>query len=257
MTFLNSLLYYFFFFFINLDLIAMTVMAVGLVLLFSKRFVLGRKMLAVFTLVFLVINISPLGPWMIMKLENMVTRPSELPKDVDGIIMLGGAFALRETQERGHAVYNKAGPRFLEYVELAHRYPHAKIILTGNAIEAKYGEEILLSLGISKNRLIIDNNSRGTEDHPKKLENLLDKSKKYMLVTSAFHMPRGLLLFQGSGYNVVPFPVDYQTPGKMSMTSWMAYVLQRLTPMAFKQAWIEWAGLTTYYVNGLTKTWYP
>lgn len=255
---IGTFLYSFFFILINLDLLTLVGMIVAVGLLFSKRALFGKKLLLITFSIFLFVNVSPVGPWMIMKLEDMVARPP-LPheKDISGIIVLGGVLDLLSTKERGEPVYNKVASRLQEAASLAQHYPHTKIILTGNALEGRWAERALTNLGISKNRLIIENESRGTEDHPQKLETLLDKSKAYLLVTSAFHMPRGLLLFEGMKYKVIPYPVDYQTSGVMSFSSWASYTLQRLTPMAFKQACIEWAGLTTYYINGLTKSWYP
>jgi uncharacterized SAM-binding protein YcdF (DUF218 family) len=255
---ISFVLYYVFFALIHLDILSLCFIAAGALLLFTKRHALGRVIIVLFLSIFALVNMSPLGPWMLIKLENMVARPSLPPEqDIAGIIMLGGSFSLQETQERGEPVYNLAAPRLLEYAELAHYYPHTKVILTGNALEGKYGERVLKNLGIAKKRMLVEDQSRCTEDHPRLLAALLDKTKTYLLVTSAFHMPRSILLFKGAGYNVIPYPVDYHTSGHFSVGSWVSYTLQRLSPIAFKQACIEWAGMTTYYIKGLTRVWYP
>lgn len=256
---MDTLRYYFFWLFINLDLIALVFVFFAAIAFYFKHRNLGIKLVYFSILPLLFTYILPTGPLMIAHLEDMVKRP-DLPKEseIEGIIMLGGAFALIETSERGSPVYNPAGARMLEFIELAHKYPNTKVILTGNKIEAEMGERVLLAHNIDKSRLVIESGSRGTEDHPKNLETIIDKTKTYLLVTSAFHMPRGLLLFQAADdYKVIPYPVDYHTSGKINFTTWMSYLLQRFNPIAFKQAFREWAGLTTYYAKGVTRQWYP
>lgn len=251
---MEILLYYIFWFFINLDLIALGSLILGLFFMARYRPRIAHTFLVSGAFVLIIINLSPLGPWMIMNLEKHVQRPSELPHedDIAGIILLGGSFSLAETKERGEPVFNKAGTRIYQGMDLARKFPRAKLIATGNAIEGEWSERIFLDNGFARDRIIIDSDSRVTHDHGPLLKKLIDPSKKYILVTSAFHMPRSLGLFRKQGFNVSPYPVDYHTPHHMSALFWLSSVLQRSTPMAFKQACIEWAGLVGNYIKGLS-----
>ncbi|MBX9977512.1 MAG: YdcF family protein [Alphaproteobacteria bacterium] len=256
---MEILLYYIFWFFINLDLIALGSLILGLFFMVRYRPKIAHAFLVSGALILIFINVSPLGPWMIMNLEKRVQRPSDLPKDEDigGIILLGGSFSLIETKERGEPVFNKAGTRIYQCMDLARKFSTAKLIATGNAIEGEWSEKIFLDNGFSRERIIIDSDSRTTQDHGPLLKKLIDSSKKYILVTSAFHMPRSLALFKKQGFDVIPYPVDYHAPHHMSRLFWLSSVLQRSTPMAFKQACIEWAGLVGNYVKGLSDEIFP
>ena len=83
--------------------------------------------------------------------------------------------------------------------------------------------------------------------HPKPHE-------KWILVTSAAHMPRSVLLFQHFGWNVIPYPVDYHTDGSMS------YELT-FNPCHIVALWThslhEWVGLLYTYVKGNSETILP
>ncbi len=254
---MDIILYYFFWFFINLDLLALGSLVLGLVFLILKK---CRKALTFFVLgavPLIFINFSPFAPWMFVKFENRIPRPKELPDHVDGLILLGGSFSLLETKERGEPVYNMAGTRIYQFIELAKKFPHAKIISTGNVIESEWTEKIFLEEGIQRHHIVIETDSRTTQDHAVFLKKLIDPKGTYILVTSAFHMPRAVGLFRKEGFNIIPYPVDYHTPGKMSFTFWFAQIRQRITPMAFKQVCTEWAGLTNYYLLGDTNEFFP
>ena len=248
---LDNILYYTFWFLIHLDIIAVVIMTVGTIALFLKRTCFGKRLLIIGLIPFLIINFTPLGPTAIMHLENMLPRPATLPENIDGLILLGGCYALRETAERGEPVYNKAGTRIFQFLDLARHYPKAKILFTGNPLEAKWSEKALIDHGIEKERLVIEGSSSVTLDHPALLKKLVDPTKRYLLVTSAFHMPKAFSHFKREGFtNLIPYPVDYHTSGTFSLTFWYASILQRVAPMAYKQACAEWAGLVRSYIAG-------
>jgi len=247
----DNTLYYIFWVLIHFDIIAVILMVLGMVALWRHKMPLARRLHIIGLIPFLIINFSPLGPVAVMHLENMLPRPTTLPENVDGLILLGGSYALRETAERGEPVYNKAGTRMFQFIDLARHYPKAKIIFTGNPLEAKWSEKAFLEHDFAKDRLVIEGSSTVTLDHPGLLKKLIDPTKKYLLVTSAFHMPKAFSHFQREGFtHLIPYPVDYHTSGKFSLTFWYASVLQRITPMAYKQACVEWAGLIRGYLAG-------
>lgn len=256
---MDSLLYAFFWIFINLDMLCFLSLFIGVIFLFGGQ---KRKVCRVFfipaTFMLILINLSPLGPWMIMTFENQFKTPEELPQNVEGIIFLGGSFSLIETKERNEPVANLVGTRLYHFMSLGRRLPHAKLIATGNAIESEWTAKILHQEGFDPSRILIENESRCTEDHPRLLKDHINSTRKYLLVTSAFNMPRAVGLFEGSGFNnIIPYPVDFHTPGHMSINFWVSSVLQRLTPIAFKQSCIEWAGLITYFIKGLSSNVLP
>lgn len=49
-----------------------------------------------------------------------------------------------------------------------------------------------------------------TADEAVAVKDLISPGKKIILVTSAFHMYRAKRLFEGEGFNVIPYKVDYK-----------------------------------------------
>ena len=277
----TTLLYGFFWIFINLDVMASVVLMFSVIIWFystrkhqpAYKPKLWRCISITALFIFGVINLSPLGPWMIMYLENTHSNPTytdyesvdhddsyalfksaSLPPasyPLQGMIVLGGSLSLIETKERGEPVYNLAGSRVFSALALARTlkrtHPHMKIILTGNELETSNASKIFLNADFSKDHLILESQSCSTQDHPRLLKPFLKvthgNTPHYLLVTSAFHMPRSVALFERAGIPVIPYCVDYHAPHRMSVMFWLSMLLQRLNAVAFKQACLEFAGL--------------
>lgn len=246
-------LQYFFGLIINID-VYLQIILMGLVglMLFSR---ISRSRLAkgmvICLIPYLAINFFPLGRMMIVHLENHIPRPASLTQ-VDGIILLGGSFSLDETADRGEPVYNLAGARLFEFAELAYRYPHAKLVLTGTPLESEYGVKALKSLGIAASRIISENQATNTITNAENAYQLVKPKphEKWLLVTSAFHMPRSYGLFRKQGWKVIPYPVNYLTPGKNPIKKFWHSAYRRTNALAWAVATKEWAGMVNHYLEG-------
>ena len=109
------------------------------------------------------------------------------------------------------------------------RYPNARIVFTGgsanlisnDAKEADYAAEIFESLGIPKSRLIMERASRNTYENAEFTKELVapKPGERWLLVTSAFHMPRSIGLFRKAGFAVEAYPVDWRVGGREDLFS--------------------------------------
>ncbi len=242
--------------FINADLLFQWGMIVALLLWAVGLKVFGRRLLVCMVVPFLILSLTPCGRWMITHLENRFEEHSYLSKDVHGAILLGGAFALKETSVRGKPVFNKAAGRMMAFIELAQRYPHLKLLLTGTPLETHFTKEILQAHHIDMSRVILEKASKNTVDNARlSYETVHPGREKWALVTSGFHMPRSVGLFKKAGWNVVPYPVDYHTTGAYDGVGWGG--LDRLNTTAYSLAVRQWAGLVNNYLEGLSHEIFP
>ena len=108
------------------------------------------------------------------------------------------------------------------------------------------------SLGIDQLRLIIERSSRNTLENAEFSKTLADPrpGERWLLVTSAFHMPRAVGLFRKVGFPVEPYPVDWRTGDTSSLLSFSAVATDGLlkTDIAIR----EWIGLVAYRITGKT-----
>jgi len=197
-------------------------------------------------------------------LENRI--PASMPPDkIDGIIVLAGMVDMEAS--RGELIeLTDQADRIIEGIILAKKYPEAKLIITGgsgylkqdeNLKEAGYLEKLAVSLGISRNRLIVERNSRNTHEHAVAMAKMLpDKKGRWVLITSAFHMPRSAGCFKKQGINIIPYPVDYKTKLKRKL-SLISFLPSLGNIGNFNVAFHEWIGLIAYKTMGYTDSIFP
>ncbi|MBS9720480.1 YdcF family protein [Tianweitania sp. BSSL-BM11] len=208
---------------------------------------------------------SSIGPFALRFLEDRFSRPDPAPQTVAGIIMLGGGMEGAINLKRGGYELNSGGDRLVETAVLARRYPQARIVLSGgNGSLVTEGEgdadsapRLLEGLGLPRDRLMLENKSRDTFENAIFSRDLVQpkKGETWLLVTSAFHMPRSMALFRKAGFDVVPWPVDYRTRGDEMPGLATDNPLDSLS--ATTVALREWIGLTAYWLTGRIDTPFP
>ena len=236
--------------------------AVGLLCLVRGRARAGRRLISVGFLMFLLIGVFPVH---YLALRPLEARFPALPSvdAVAGVIVLGGG----ETPEES-AVWNvpqvtEAGDRFLMALALAHQYPEAKVLFTGGSgklrgsamPEAHVARDLLLGAGLNPERLLLEDRSRNTAENAElSLAIRPEGEGAWLLVTSAFHMPRAVGSFCQAGWTeIVPWPTDFRTSRIAPVIRWdLAGHLDDVTT-----AMKEWLGLVAYRMTGRTHALFP
>ena len=230
----------------------------------------GKKRLAATALVLGLlihgtVSFTNFGYLLMQPLEDRFAVPSPPPETVDAIIMLGGATLEGPSTARQITELNDAGDRLTMTLWLAQEYPAAKIFLSGGRglltdegeAEATTAERFFLNFGIDRERLVLEGESRNTDENVANTKTLLGDSADgtVVLVTSAFHMPRSVGIFEKAGISVIPWPTDYRTPGPEGLGFQIANPVQNVnvTTAAIK----EWVGLLIYNWTGKTSDLFP
>lgn len=205
------------------------------------------------------------GALLLHPLEGRFTRPAEMPSRVDGIVVLGGGFEGAINLARGGYELNSSGDRFVEAAILARRFPQARVVVSGGSGsvflagegDAATAPRLLTALGVARERIEIENRSRDTFENARYSRLLVDpqSGETWLLVTSAFHMPRAVGAFRQAGFPVVPWPVDYKTSGRERPGPAEDNALDSLrnTSIAIR----EWIALAAYRLAGRTPTLLP
>lgn len=211
----------------------------------------------------------PIGDWFIQPLEQRFSQPTEWPVELDGIILLGGGEDLKRSLSWNTAEIGLAGDRYIAAKKLADLYPNLPIIFTGGSgslqlqntgKEAHIASQLLTDLGIDPARLIIESESRNTYENFHNIQPIIhslssDKSSgRYLLITSAFHMPRSVGIARKFNINVVPYPVDFRS-NRADLRRLDFDLFDHLKTL--EPGWREWIGLTVYYWTNKTNQWFP
>jgi uncharacterized SAM-binding protein YcdF (DUF218 family) len=239
-------------------------LVLGVALLFTRWRTTGRALLALVALAVLLITVTPLPYWAVSLLENRVPAPQRLPAEIDGVIVLGGPMSGYLSHVHGQPALHDGTERLLALVELGRRYPDAKLVFTGGSgapgqqtyKEADVARDMLGRLGFDADRVIYERDSRNTwENVRNSLEIVRPRpDETWLLVTSAYHMPRALGAFRRAGWEVTPYPVDYRTDGRFAWR-WRRSFLGGLA--ALELAVREFAGLVFYRWSGRSDSLFP
>jgi uncharacterized SAM-binding protein YcdF (DUF218 family) len=237
----------------------------GAILLATRFAALGRTFLVAVVVLLAIAGFSPLGNLLLYPLEARFPRWNSVGGAPDGIVVLGGSIDADISVAHDTPVVRNAADRIIAAAELARRYPNARIVFSGgsanlisnDAKEADYAAEIFETLGIAKSRLIIERQSRNTWENAEFSKALAapKPGERWLLVTSAFHMPRSVGLFRKVGFPVEAYPVDWRV-GTGNDVFWFTNSaidgLSR-TDLAVR----EWMGLIAYRAAGRTNELLP
>jgi uncharacterized SAM-binding protein YcdF (DUF218 family) len=228
----------------------------GLALSWLKRRWISRVLVGLALLLLFVCSFTTFGYVLITPLEQRFERPAE-PPQVDGIVMLGGGMDGEVNSVLGGYELNRSGDRFVEALRLALRHPNARIVIAGGPAalvqqepEALAGKRFFEAFGIAPERILMDDQSRNTEENAQYAKQLAGatEGQTWLLVTSAFHMPRAVGLFRKTDFSVVPWPADYLASGAEGVRIKPDQSPENLAVSSI--ALREWAGLLGYYLTG-------
>ena len=230
---------------------------VGALLSATRFCALGRRLLVAAAVLLAVAAFSPIGRLLLYPLESRFPPWTPAQGAPDGIIVLGGSVDADVSLARDTPVVRRSPDRIIAAAALARRYPNARVVFTGgsprlvsDAREADYAAAIFESLGVDKARLIMERRSRNTVENVEFTRALVapKPGERWVLITSAFHMPRSIGLFRKAGFPVEPYPVDWLVGGSRDAFSFTVLALEGLsrTDIAMR----EWLGLIAYRAMG-------
>jgi uncharacterized SAM-binding protein YcdF (DUF218 family) len=239
--------------------------ALGLLLLPTRFARAGRALAFASLIVLAILGLSPIGNALIIPLEERFPRWDATRGAPDGIIVLGGAISPDISSARDEVALNEAAERLTVVAELALRYPDARIVFSGGSGALLYDEgaeaplalRLLESFGIPRARITLEDRSSNT------LENaVLSKAiaqpkpgERWLLVTSAHHLPRAVGVFRKAGFPVEAYPVDWRTRGAEDALRPFASVGDGLRRS--DTAVREWVGLAVYWLTGHSSELFP
>lgn len=208
---------------IRVETWALVLMALALFGLWRSRRKLAGVSLMILFIGTLALTVFPLGDLLLHPLEAQHSARPDLPQ-IDGIIVLGGAEQTGAYRSWGGPQLNEAGERLIEGAMLAVQHPQARLVFTGGSASvgrsedttdpSKMVREMWMALGIAPDRISLEQNSRNTAENASLTRDLIQPKpgEVWVLVTSAFHMPRAHETFVRNGWEgIVAWPVDFRS----------------------------------------------
>lgn len=202
------------------------VLPVGLtaILLFLTLFLIKKKPKTAFWLVLIsLLLVSAAGnayfsAFLTRSLEWRYMPPTSEVK-ADAIVLLGGGTEAPDTP-RQMVEINSAGDRVLYAAQLYKAGAAPLIILSGGNMSysqarsttpAQEMQAMLVDLGVPQEALVLQSQSQNTAEDAYFTSAILAKKqiRTVILVTSAAHMERALMMFASPEISIIPAPTDY------------------------------------------------
>jgi len=235
----------------------MTAISIAFLLILTPWARLGKWLMGLALLGYVLTAVFPSGYILVNILEERFPQPQGLTEQVDGVIVLGGSFNTALSATRGQVSLIRNVERLTEFIALARTYPHAKLVFTGGIgklsgdgpTEASIAEKFFTEMGMDTTRIQFEGRSRNTAEsaHITFEELKPSEDETWLLVTSAKHVPRAMGLFRKAGWNVLAYPVDYETlPSSYRhfKPSWPGNLFY------ISSAVYEWGGLIVSWLRG-------
>jgi uncharacterized SAM-binding protein YcdF (DUF218 family) len=250
------------FFFVPSNLLAL-VAVLGFVLLTLRLRVAAS--IAAFSLAAIVVAaLSPLGNMLLTPLEQRFPDGQYPTENIEGIIVLGGSYDTESHSYLSTIVLREDTEPLAVMVDLARRYPKAKIIFSGGSedpkdivSEAKTVKGYFISFGIAPDRILTEERSQTTAENARFTADLLHPAprSRWLLVTSGYHMPRAVGAFRKAGFDVIAFPAGLRTHGWRDMWRPENTATDNLRRVDIGVH--EWVGLLDYKLKGYSSEWFP
>jgi uncharacterized SAM-binding protein YcdF (DUF218 family) len=219
----------------------------------------GRRLAATGFVLLLLVGFLPVGHVLSHALENRFPRWNPARGAPDGIVVLGGVIDPMLSRTRRQVSLSESAERVTVIAKLAHDYPNARIVfssgdaglLSKDGAEAHYLYPLLDTFGVPRARVTLEDHARNTAENAAFTKALVKPKpgERWLLVTSAQHMPRAVGCFRRVGFPVEAYPVDYDTPPRMKLrpSTQFGRGLDKADTAVH-----EWLGLVVYWLTGRT-----
>lgn len=184
----------------------------------------SRALVALALLGMLVTAWKPLPEAVLRALESRYPEmaPDAKLEGYAGVVVLGGGLESGRTQmAHVQPMLNDAGERMTATVAVLRQNSGLRVVFTGGEgmlmgvgqTEAERAKIFFDSLGVKDSQVQYESASRNTYENAVLTAKLpgVDPTQRWLLMTSAWHMPRSMATFEKAGWNVTAYPVDFRT----------------------------------------------
>ncbi|WP_304543510.1 ElyC/SanA/YdcF family protein [Sulfurimonas microaerophilic] len=201
--------------------IVTTLLLLGLYYLYRKKEKRAKNFFLGTVVTLLFFSYPPFANFLISNLENRYQK-YDYTQEIQYIHILGNGHTTDQTQPISSQISNDGTKRVLEGVILHRNIPDSKIIFTGFAgrtdtPNAIMNAKLALALGVDENSTIVNSLPEDTREEAEFTKTVVG-DKPFVLVTSASHMPRAMMLFESLGMHPIAAPTAFY---KDDAISWL------------------------------------
>lgn len=205
----------------------------GIILLwFSRKQKSGKVLVTAGTLLLMTLSYATVPNWLLRPLETqyppilsvdpLKTQTGVNATPIKWIVVLGGGHTADPEVDATSRLAGATLVRLIAGMRLYQELPGSKLLLSGGAVYGSTPESAVMAdfaqaLGMPPQDLVQEAQSRDTADEARIIKEMV-RDDRFILVTSASHMPRSMALFQKQGMKPIPAPTYYHTTKNPTVT---------------------------------------
>ena len=196
--------------------LVLAILLLGLLLLWVRRGSRGgRFLVTVGTGLLIAFSWGPVPDRITRSLEDQYP-PLRTVQDLPGGEMGGGPGGGHVSDSRmpvTSQIDDSALVRLVEGIRIHRMLPGSKLLLSGGGgfdpvPNARVMADVAQALGVDQKDMVLETVSRDTEDEAVEILKIIGR-ERFVMVTSAIHMPRSMILFEAKGMRPVPAPAGH------------------------------------------------
>jgi uncharacterized SAM-binding protein YcdF (DUF218 family) len=200
------------------------ILILGLVFLWAtRRPRLGKGLVTLGTVLLLLLSLDGISGQFLTPLEQRypaLLHPEKIAWEgpqsgtsAKWIVVLGGGHRSDPRLPPNSQTSAATLGRVVEGVRLYKSIPGSKLLLSGGVVfdpvpEAAVMARIAELLGVKPQDIVLESDSRDTAEQAEVIAKMIGR-ERFILVTSAAHMPRSVALFKKRGLRPIPAPTDF------------------------------------------------
>ena len=194
--------------------IALILFLLGLFFLFSKSYKKAKLFLSLSFIWLFLISYSPFSNALIKPLENQYKAYLDIDSSIEYVLVLGSGHITNKEISPHSQLSSSALMRLTEGIRIFKQLDNAKLIVSGYAgfddetPHALISKQVAISMGIDEKDILTQEEAKDTFEETQYAKKFIG-DKKFILVTSAYHMPRSMKLFKKNGLNPIAAPTDF------------------------------------------------
>ena len=204
--------------------IGVFILMVGLVFLYLKSYKKAKISIFVGIVWFLLFSNQIVSNSLIEPLENYHPSLLSTPKDVEYVMVLGNSHRTNELLAITSQVHPVSINRLVEGIRHYHQLKNAKLIVSGYAFDdpnsqAQMQKRLAIALGVDEKDIITLDTPKDTQQEAQEVKKIV-QNKKLIVVTSASHMKRAMMIFEKEGLNAIASPTQHSASRSTNPSSY-------------------------------------
>ncbi|WP_320036310.1 envelope biogenesis factor ElyC [Halarcobacter sp.] len=231
---------------------------IGLFFLFINKYKKAKTFLSFGFIFLFLISYEPFANSLIKPLETKYKSYTGIDSNIKYVLVLGNAHTTNPNVSLVSQLSNTALKRLSEGIRVYRQLDNAKLIVSGYAgndkltAHAVISKNAAISLGVEAKNILTQEKAKDTIEEANYVKQTVGK-EKFILVTSASHMPRAMKIFKSKGLNPIAAPTEFSFKKNINYLTFPSVSNIGKTTLAFHEYigtfWFEIVRLYRLYLN--------